>query len=60
MHGWWSVCKSLNDNLCLVFTDCTEKETSEEEEQKSLKIILLELLVLSLTLRDSIELRIVV
>ena len=35
-----SVCKSLNDNLCLVFTDCTEKDTSKEEEQKSLKILL--------------------
>ena len=47
--------------ICILyFTDCTEKDTSQEEEQKALKIILLEPLVLNLTLIDSIELRIVV
>ena len=41
----------------LCFTDSTEKDTFKEEEQKSLKILLL---VLNLSIGNSIELRIVV
>ena len=40
LHGWWSVCKPSMMIYILWFTDCTEKDTSKEEEQKSLKILL--------------------